>query len=123
MFCANCGKQTSEDEKFCGNCGNKATALEKQRSGDARLDDDVCQLCGSYAKTKYVEFYQNIGALLLRFHKSIKGRLCKKCITKTFWNYTLTNLFLGWWGVISFLITPFYIVNNIFRYLTSLRLF
>jgi hypothetical protein len=43
-----------------------------------------CQSCGVEAPTKYVEFYQNIGALFMRFSKSIKGILCKNCINHCF---------------------------------------
>src|SRR5438874_1688311 len=76
----------------------------------------VCQACGVEAPTKYVEFYYNIGALVLRFSKSIKGSLCKSCIHKYFWQFTLIDLTAGWWGMISFIITPFFILNNVGRY-------
>jgi len=72
--------------------------------------------------TKYVEFYQNIGALVIRFSKEVKGDLCKRCINKHFWSLTLTTLFLGWWGMISLIVTPFFLLNNIFRYLGALSL-
>ena len=58
--------------------------------------------------------------LVMRRQWTLEGRFCKKCINKYFWNYTLTTLLLGWWGTISFLVTPFYLVNNIARYLTAL---
>lgn len=80
----------------------------------------ICQNCGIEAPTKYVEFYQNIGALFVRFSKSIQGELCKSCIHRHFWSFTGTNLVLGWWGTISFLVTPFFILNNVFRYMTCL---
>ena len=57
--------------------------------------------------------------LVLRSHKSIKGYLCKECISSNFWSFTLTTVILGWWGVISFIVTPFMLINNIFRYLSS----
>jgi hypothetical protein len=83
----------------------------------------ICQSCGVEAPTKHVVFYQNIGALVMRFHKEIEGNLCKSCIHKYFWEFTLITLFLGWWGVISFVMTLFfYIPNNIIRYLLSLSL-
>jgi hypothetical protein len=78
---------------------------------------EICQACGCVAPTKYVEFYQNIGALVMRFHKGVKGNLCKKCIHKYFWKYTGTNLTLGWWGMISVVVTPIFTVNNIVRYI------
>jgi hypothetical protein len=82
----------------------------------------ICQCCGVESATKYVEFHQNIGALFARFHKEIKGRMCKSCINKYFWEFTLINLTLGWWGTISLLITPFFILNNLIRYLGTLKL-
>ena len=80
----------------------------------------ICQVCGVEAPTRRVEFYQNIGALVMRFRRSIKGNLCKSCIHKSFWKFTLVNLTLGWWGVISLICTPFFIVNNLVRYIGCL---
>jgi hypothetical protein len=80
----------------------------------------ICQVCGVEAPTKHVAFYQNIGALVMRFYKSVDGNLCKSCIHRIFWKFTLISLFLGWWGVISFIVTPFFILNNFIRYLLCL---
>ncbi|MCE9546809.1 MAG: hypothetical protein K8T25_15120 [Planctomycetia bacterium] len=80
----------------------------------------ICQTCGADAPTKYVEFYQNIGVLVMRFHQSIKGNMCKPCIHKHFWQYTLVNTTLGWWGMISIIVTPFFIINNTVRYILCL---
>lgn len=80
----------------------------------------ICQSCGIEAPTKYVAFYQNIGALVVRFSKSVEGELCKSCIHRYFWSLTGTTLVAGWWGYISFVVTPFFLLNNIFRYLTCL---
>lgn len=77
----------------------------------------ICQCCGVEAEAKHVAFYQNIGALVMRFPSSIEGRLCKSCIHKHFWRMTTTTLVLGWWGVISFIVTPFFLLNNIGRYI------
>jgi hypothetical protein len=79
-----------------------------------------CQCCGIEAPTKKTAFYQNIGALVMRFSQSVEGNLCKDCIHKNFWKMTMTTLFLGWWGMISFLVTPFFLLNNIGRYLMAL---
>lgn len=81
-----------------------------------------CQRCGVEAPTKQVSFYQNIGALVIRFHKHTSGNLCKRCINQVFWEYTLIDLFLGWWGIISFFFNLFAIPNNIINYLGSLSL-
>jgi hypothetical protein len=76
----------------------------------------ICQACGVEATTRYVSFHQNIGVLVVRFSKSIEGRLCKSCIHKHFWSLTGTTFVLGWWGTISFIITPFLLLNNVVRY-------
>ena len=82
----------------------------------------ICQKCGVEAPTRYVSFSQNIGALFMRFHKTLSGELCKKCIHENFWSMTGTTLLLGWWGTISFVITPFFLLNNIGRYVLCLRM-
>jgi len=78
-----------------------------------------CQSCGVEAPTRYVEFYQNIGAVVIRFSKSIKGNLCRNCISKHFWPLTLTTFFVGWLGIVSLIITPFILLNNIIRFLLT----
>ncbi|MGE3809258.1 MAG: hypothetical protein AB7K24_31730 [Gemmataceae bacterium] len=80
----------------------------------------ICQNCGIEAPTKYVAFYQNIGLLILRMSKGVEGELCKPCIHHFFWEFTMMNLIVGWWGVISLIVTPFFILNNIVRYLFCL---
>lgn len=82
----------------------------------------ICQVCGVEAPTKQVEFHQNIGALVMRFSRSVKGQLCRRCIDKNFWSMTGTTLVAGWWGVLSFCVTPVFIVNNVVRFIGSRRL-
>lgn len=83
---------------------------------------EFCQSCGALAPTRYVQFNQNIGAVILRFHKSIRGRFCRSCIDQYFWEYTLVTLLLGWGSPISLVVAPFHLVNNILRYLGTLRM-
>lgn len=82
----------------------------------------ICQNCGIEAPTRKVAFYQNIGALVVRFSQGVDGLLCKNCIHRSFWRMTLTTLILGWWGIISLIVTPIFLLNNIFRYLFSLSM-
>jgi hypothetical protein len=79
-----------------------------------------CEVCGVEAETRHVTFYQNIGALVVRFPSTVEGNLCKSCIHSHFWSMTTVSLLLGWWGVISFLLNPFFILNNLIRYLLCL---
>jgi hypothetical protein len=48
----------------------------------------------------------------------VKGNVCPACAKKHFQELTLTRLFGGWWGVISFLMTPFILVNNVVQYVS-----
>jgi hypothetical protein len=91
--------------------------MEKPSTGNLKKNISYCQNCGRINSIRYVELYQVIGAIFVRFTKSIEGNLCKECISKYFWPYTFTTLIFGWWGVISFLLTPFILLNNIWRYL------
>jgi hypothetical protein len=76
----------------------------------------VCQSCGIEAPVKYFDFYQNIGMLVARRWKRVKGNLCRRCVHRHFWSMTSTTLAVGWLGTISICVTPFILLNNIFRY-------
>jgi hypothetical protein len=78
-----------------------------------------CQCCGTVAPTIRVNINRHIGALLLMFHKSIRGYLCKLCIRRNFWEYTTVTLFLGWWGLVSLAVTPIVLINNIVVFIRS----
>jgi hypothetical protein len=80
----------------------------------------ICQLCGVEAPTRYVAFYQNIGALVMHFHRNIKGYLCKRCINANFWKMTGTTIGIGWLGPHSIIIAPFLVINNIVRYVGTI---
>jgi len=79
-----------------------------------------CQSCGESGDTKHVVFYQNIGMVIMRSSKTVEGELCKTCINQVFWKFTLTTLVLGWWGMISLIVTPLFLINNIGRFLGTI---
>jgi hypothetical protein len=81
-----------------------------------------CEGCGAWAETRHVVFYYNIGLVFLRFHRSLDETLCKSCIHRSFWKFTAFNLFLGWWGVISFFCTIGFLLSNTIRYLGCLSM-
>lgn len=98
----------------------KPTSTQAKQSHPAGNFQQHCESCGLPTETKFVEFYENVGALILRYHRSIKGNFCKPCIDHFFWNLTGKTMLLGWWGIISFIITPFILLNNLFRYIFTL---
>jgi len=76
----------------------------------------ICQSCGVEAPTRKVFFVQHIGAVVMFFHKRIGGLFCRNCVNKYFGQYTLTTLFLGWWGIISLFATPVVLIIDIVNY-------
>jgi hypothetical protein len=80
----------------------------------------ICQACGVEAPTRYVEFYQNIGALIMRFRSHAKGQMCKRCVHTHFWKMTSITTAVGWLGTISVILAPCFVLNNLFRYLGAL---
>lgn len=82
----------------------------------------VCQICGAQTETKKVELYQNIGMVVARRTNKISANLCRRCIREHFKAFSLTTLFLGWWGMISFILTPLILLNNAVRFLMSVSL-
>ena len=81
-----------------------------------------CQGCQTYAPTKQVMFFRHIGAIILMFNAHVRGRLCRSCVNEQFAQTTLVTSFAGWWGMISFFLTPFFLLNNVVRYLFCLTL-
>lgn len=81
-----------------------------------------CTACRQNAPTQHVTLWQNIGVLVMRFHKKVEGNLCRNCIDKFFWEYTLMTFFFGWWGVISFFFTLFILPSNLITFLGARKL-
>jgi hypothetical protein len=59
--------------------------------------------------------------ILFRFHKKVEGHLCPRCAQKTFQEMTWITFFAGWWGIVSFFVTPVYLVLNLANYLGGVR--
>jgi len=79
-----------------------------------------CEACGVHGETKRVNIMYNVGMLVVRFHKTMNGNLCKRCIGDYFFRYSLTTMFLGWWGVISFVVSCVTLPMNLYYFCTSL---
>ena len=76
-----------------------------------------CELCGcrpSY--TGIVHFHGNVGMLVQRRRYEMKAEMCGPCLHQQFLKFTAMNIFLGWWGTISLLVTPYYLLRNFDEY-------
>lgn len=80
----------------------------------------ICQSCGIEAPSKHVSFHQNIGMLIMRHSRSFNGSVCKSCLHSQFWAMTGTTIGIGWLGMISLVIAPIFVINNLYYYLGSL---
>lgn len=58
----------------------------------------------------------------MMFNRHIKGRLCRSCVNRHFAKTTLITSFFGWWGLISCILTPFFLLNNVVRYIFCMSL-
>ena len=81
----------------------------------------ACAFCGSGEPTRQATLYQNIGMIALHRYATLKGPFCHGCMQHYFWRYSLVTGALGWWGIISFVITPLILVNNLVQWLLTLR--
>jgi hypothetical protein len=78
-----------------------------------------CESCGARARTHKVYFVRHIGALIVFFHKRISGSFCRDCVNKYFFDYFSATLLFGWWGPISFFLTPFVLLIDIVSYVPA----
>jgi hypothetical protein len=60
---------------------------------------------------------QNVGVIVVRFPRTVRGLLCKRCISQYFWRMTAITFFFGWWGVISFFYSLVSIPMNVVNFL------
>jgi hypothetical protein len=80
----------------------------------------LCEGCGRDVPIRRVALNRHIGAFVVMFHVTYDAFLCKRCISTIFWRYTPVTLLLGWWGILSVIITPLVVLNNLFTYIRSL---
>lgn len=66
-----------------------------------------------------MELHHNVGMLLMRREYATEGQLCRRCLDQAFWHHTLRNLTLGWWGMISFFITWYFLIANLIAYVRA----
>jgi hypothetical protein len=98
-------------------------ALRRARArGAIATRNAACELCGARGPVLAVRYHQNTGMLFMRRHRALEALACRGCSAHWFAKMTLHNLVLGWWGTISFVLTPLFIVNNVGYVLASLTL-
>ncbi|MDF3070071.1 MAG: hypothetical protein K0R38_5672 [Polyangiaceae bacterium] len=79
----------------------------------------MCDVCNSAEPSVHVHLRHNVGMLFMRREYETQGRLCASCLKDVFRRHQVNNLLLGWWGVISFVLTWFYLIDNTRDYLAA----
>lgn len=80
----------------------------------------VCARCQHEAPVKELSFDKHIASSTGKNHTTFKGSFCKPCAASVFWEFTSTTFFLGWWSMVSCIVTPVTLSVNIVSYLRSL---
>jgi hypothetical protein len=57
--------------------------------------------------------------LIMRQMHQTEGRLCQDCLGRAYRKHQLCNLFLGWWGMISFVLTFVFLIENTRQYFVA----
>ncbi|MFI4855082.1 MAG: hypothetical protein ACIAQF_08920 [Phycisphaerales bacterium JB065] len=93
-------------------------------SSDPLLDDLnwrprglLCQGCGREAKLARFTQRKQIGLIIARLYSEDRRLLCAPCMSRVYRSMTGVTLVAGWWGIISFFVTPFVLISNTAAYL------
>ncbi|HLJ56893.1 MAG TPA: hypothetical protein VKT77_17770 [Chthonomonadaceae bacterium] len=82
----------------------------------------ACEFCKvSTAPTTAAAFRCNIGMFITRFELARQGAFCRNCALKWGLGYSAINLICGWWGLISLIVAPIYLVLNLIVLTAALK--
>jgi hypothetical protein len=89
------------------------TLRELRANGAICTRTGACDACGRDGPVETVAYRQNTGKLYARESRIVTGRLCRRCSTRAFLRTTGHTAVLGWWGALSLVVTPIFILNNL----------
>jgi hypothetical protein len=93
--------------------------VRRARASSGRVRRGACEACGAYGALMAGSYHQNTGMLVMRQHRQAKGSFCRTCHFRFYWRMTLHTAVLGWWGTISLVLAPLFILNNTGHFLVS----
>jgi hypothetical protein len=79
----------------------------------------ACEFCGAQADVLAVTYRQNTGMLVARQSRTWSGQACRGCSSTLFRKTLVHNLIFGWWGMISIVLTPIFILSNLSYWVRS----
>jgi hypothetical protein len=60
--------------------------------------------------------------LVMRQARTWEGHFCRTCSKSFFWKASIHTFFLGWWGTISLVLTPIFLIGNIANVVRTLSM-
>jgi hypothetical protein len=93
--------------------------VRRMRTASGKVRRGACETCGAYGPVQDATYHQNTGMLFMRQHRKAAGAFCRRCHFRIFWRLTLHTTILGWWGTISLVLTPLFIINNTALFIAS----
>jgi hypothetical protein len=78
-----------------------------------------CTHCGLQAEVDDVTIMQIVGLVIVFQWKKMGGSWCRRCTDKELVPATLLSMFMGWWGLISFFLTPIFLAVNTWTFLKT----
>lgn len=80
----------------------------------------ICERCGRIAPTAAVTFRSLLGLVIGWHTHDYSAELCRDCAGQVFRQFTLRTAVGGWWGLVSFFLTPVVLARNV-RELVAIR--
>lgn len=87
---------------------------------DGPAESKTCQICGKRAATTEIRALKVTGLVIVMTLSQIALRACRQCGVQAYLKGATHSLALGWWGVISFFVTPGFVVHDLFMILRVL---
>ena len=78
-----------------------------------------CQSCGLEAEVDDVTILRLIGVIIAFQWSRRGGVMCKRCVDREIVPATLITMFMGWWGIISFFLTPIFLAVNAWNFIKT----
>lgn len=78
-----------------------------------------CTQCGIHAEVDDVTIVRIVGLIVVFQWRRVGGRWCRRCVDRELFADTLLSAVMGWWGVISFFLTPFFLAVNAWTFLKT----
>jgi hypothetical protein len=76
----------------------------------------ICEECRREAPTRRVKFLAVVGCIIVIWRWKSPSPLCKSCVHRTFWEYTLLTAVGGWWSILSLFLAPVVVLANVLQY-------